>query len=179
MHTKTQTITGAICFFKKFFKQKHKGAVLSYLLKWTVVHTALMKLFWSHLLLILWEFKCSKYPLECKCAELMLITLGEPLISTSGCLLQWKVSPKVIEYFLWLAQYCKPWVTPWDSYKVTPVTMQSALKKCADFAEKKLNCLRSTVDCSHSQVPCIVKINESSIKTIVKKKKGKHRNPKV
>lgn len=48
----------------------------------------------------------------------------------------------VIEYFSsCLAQYCKPWVTPWDSYKVTPVTLKVLSRSKAMTLQKKVELL--------------------------------------
>ena len=152
---------------------KHKGAVLSNCIKWTVVHTALLKLFWSHLLLILWGVQVLQVSTWMQVCHLMLITSGwathlyiKLLIVVKSLLSQ------VLSIFLrvqcntvnlewhhrthtkwhWWHWKCSQEVKPW-------------------LYKKKLHCLKSPVDCGlQLWWPCHFKINESSIKTIVKKK---------
>ena len=153
---------------------KHKGAVLSNCIKWTAVHTALLILFWSHLLLILWGVQVLQVSTWMQVCHLMLITSGwathlyVKLLTVVKSLLS-----QLLSILLRVQCNTEPWVPPQDSYKATLVTLEVLSRSKAVTWQEKGALLEVYCRLWPTAVVALpFQDNESSIKTIVKKRKG-------
>lgn len=72
-------------------------------------------------------------------------------------------------FHLCLMRYCKPWITPWDPYKV-PLVIPGCPQTKSWYYKKKLNCLTCIADwvcfCSFATIS---EISECCVRTIVQR----------